>query len=139
VSETSEKTVSVTKPERTTGAKDAADTATGAGAKGTTRTGAPSKLPLPLTVNVVCWAMAAMLVLNFAQAFLLLGWTDTLKAYLITSNAKAKSPQDPFDAVHALYQLRQGSFITAGLYGVMFALLIFALRRTRSASASRSG
>jgi hypothetical protein len=131
VSDTSEKTVSVTKPQQATDAKGAG------GAKGTTRTGAPTKLPPPLTVNLVCWAMGAMLVLNFAQAFLLLGWTDTLKAYLITSNAKAKSPQDPFDAVHALYQLRQGSFITAGLYGVMLALLIFALRRTRSASASR--
>jgi hypothetical protein len=144
VSDTSEKTVSVTKPQS---APDATSTgsANGTGTTGNTgntedttaRGKAPSKLPPPRTVNLVCLAMAAMIVLNFAQAFLLLGWTDTLKAYLITSNANAKTPQDPFDAVHALYQLRQGSFITAGLYGVMLALLIFALRRTRSASASR--
>ena len=134
MSDTSEKTVSVTKPKS---APDATSTGSANGTGNTedttTRGKAPSKLPPPRTVNLVCLAMAAMIVLNFAQAFLLLGWTDTLKAYLITSNANAKTPQDPFDAVHALYQLRQGSFITAGLYGVMLALLIFALRRTRSA------
>jgi hypothetical protein len=128
VTDASAKTVSMNKPKAT---RDAPPSTTSGGTR------PPTKLRPPLTVNLVCVAMAVMIVCNFLQAFLLLGWTDTLKAYVISSNANAKTPQDPFDAVHAVYSLRQGSFIQAGLFGVMLALLIFALRRTRSASASR--
>lgn len=128
MSDTSAKTVSMNKPQDKTTSGTPSSTGSG---------GAPTKIPPPRTINLLCWAMGLMIVLNFVQAFLLLGWTDTLKAYVITSNANAKTPQDPFDAVHAVYQLRQGAFVTAALYGVMLALLIFAFRRTRSASASR--
>lgn len=129
MSDTSAKTVSMNKSQDKTASGTTSSTGSGGGA--------PVKITPPLTVNLLCWALGLMVVLNFAQAFLLLGWTDQLKAYVIRSNANAKTPQDPFDAVHAVYQLRQGAFITAVLYGVMLTLLIFAFRRTRSASASR--
>lgn len=91
----------------------------------------------PVTINVVSAVMAVMVVGYVLQALLLLGNTDMLKRYAIHSNANAKNPQDPFDAVHAVYTMRQSAFFTGALFGILIILLAVALRRTRSASASR--
>lgn len=102
------------------------------GTSGAARTVAP-----PSTINAATTAMLVMVVGNLLFALLLLGNTAMLQRYVLHANATASSPQDPFDAVHAVYALRQGAFLTAALYGVLLLVLAFGLRRQRGASACR--
>jgi hypothetical protein len=89
----------------------------------------------PRTIDYATAALVVMVVASVARALLLLGNTSTLTAYAIAQNAK--KPVKGFDAVQAVHQFRSGALITAVVIGLALLLLAWALRRTRSASASR--
>jgi hypothetical protein len=78
-----------------------------------------------------------MCVAGLARALLLFGNTSTLLAYVTKQNAKAKHPDKNFDAVKAVHQFRESTLLSAVVVGVALLLLAWALRRPRSASASR--
>jgi hypothetical protein len=89
----------------------------------------------PRTIDYATVALVVMVVASVARALLLLGNTAMLTAYAIKQNAK--KPVKDFDAVKAVHQFRSGALITAVVIGLALLLLAWALRRTRSASASR--
>jgi hypothetical protein len=104
-----------------------------------TRQGRPpvENIKPPRTIDYATAAFAVMIVASLAHALLLLGNTAMLTSYAIKQNAKAKSPVKNFDVVNAVHQYRSGAVITAVVIGLALVLLGWALRRTRSASASR--
>ena len=106
-----------------------------------TKAGGPAQpvphIKPPRTIDYACVAMGVMVVATWAQALLLLGNTGKLAAYLTDLNKHAKKPQANFDALKSVHHLRQQNFFQAVLYTVVVLLLIWAMRRARSASASR--
>jgi hypothetical protein len=89
----------------------------------------------PRTIDYATAALMVMIVAGFARALLLLGNTPTLTKFVIDQNAK--KPQKNFDAASSVHQLRSGALISAVVIAVALGLLAWAIRRTRSASASR--
>jgi hypothetical protein len=94
-------------------------------------------VPAPQSINLACIALAVMFVGGFARALLLLGNTSTLLSYATDVNKKAKKPDKNFDAVKAVHQFRESALVQAAVIGVILLLLAWALRRSRSASATR--
>jgi hypothetical protein len=94
-------------------------------------------VPIPRTIDLACVALLVMFVGGFARALLLLGNTSTLLSYAIATNKKAKKPDKNFDAVHAVHQFRESALVQAAVIGIALLLLAWALRRSRSASATR--
>jgi hypothetical protein len=107
--------------------------------KPTTRSARPpvENIKPPRTIDYATVALVTMVVAGVARALLLLGNTSMLTAYAIKQNKNAKNPDKNFDVVKAVHQFREGAIFTALIIGVVLLLLAWALRRTRSASASR--
>jgi hypothetical protein len=95
---------------------------------------------VPPIINLVTGVMAAMVVGLVARALVLLGSTSTLQGYVIYANSKAKKPDKNFtatDVANAVHDYRISGLANAAVVGVATLLLIWALRSTRTASASR--
>ena len=112
--------------------RDGAASAGGASGRGAVATVRP-----PMTINLAGAALAAVVVFMAVRALGLLGSSSMLKAYLIDANKKAKKPKNPFDVDGALHTLRQGALLNLLIFGVVMLLLVWAMRRPRSASSSR--
>lgn len=102
----------------------------------------PSRPPVdnikpPLTIDLASLALVVMFVAGIARGLLLLGNTAMLTRFEIHQNATAKHPKKDFDAAHALHQFREGAIVQGLVIGIALLLLAWALRRTRSASATR--
>ncbi len=89
----------------------------------------------PRTIDYATAAIALMAAAGIVQALLLLGNTAILTAYVTKANEK--KPVKNFDPVSAVHTLRSGSILMGIILAVALLLLAWALRRTRSASASR--
>lgn len=101
----------------------------------------PKQLPTPRTIDLACLAMILVAVASVARGLLLLGSTSTLTSYLVNANNKAgdkkKTPYGA-DQINAdLHSLRQGTLVMGLVIAVALTLLVFAVRRARSASGSR--
>jgi len=101
----------------------------------------PKRLPTPRTIDLACLAIALAAVGTLVRGLLLLGSTSTLHTYLVNNNNKAgskkKTPYGP-DQINAdIHSLRQGTLIMGVVIAVALALLVYAVRRARSASGSR--
>jgi hypothetical protein len=85
--------------------------------------------------------MIVVAVGTVARGLLLLGSTSTLTTYLVNTTNKAgskkKTPYGPDQIASDIHQLRQGTLIMGVVIAVALALLVFAVRRARSASGSR--
>jgi hypothetical protein len=96
----------------------------------------------PRTIDLACAALGVTIGALVLRGLLLLGYTGTLQNYLISVNRKADKPKKHYgvgsSALNAdLHQLRQATLVNVAVVAVALLLLIFALRRTRSASGSR--
>ena len=94
-------------------------------------------VPIPRMINLACAALGLVVFSLLVRALGLLGSSATLRSYLITANNNAKSPVKNFDVNSALHTLRVGAFVNLVVYAVVFGLLVWALRRPRSAAPSR--
>ena len=96
---------------------------------------------MPRTMKIACALLVAMVVAGLARALLLLGSTSTLRDYVIYANNHAGSKKDKTftetDIVNAIHSVRQGSLTQAAIIGIALLLLTWALRSSRTASASR--
>jgi hypothetical protein len=91
----------------------------------------------PRTIDYACIAMMGIALAQWLRALLLLGHTSTLRAVVIDANRHAKNPVKNFDALKHVHDLRVTAFSQAALTTLVLLLLIWALRRPRSASPSR--
>jgi hypothetical protein len=89
----------------------------------------------PRVIDYASAALMVMIVAGFVRALLLLGGTSTLTKFVVDQNTK--KPQKGFNAANSVHQLRTGAVISAVVLAVALGLLAWAIRRTRSASASR--
>jgi hypothetical protein len=117
-----------------------ANTAKATGKVSMSKAGRPARPPVenikpPRTIDYATAALMVMIVAGFVRALLLLGNTSTLTKFVIDQNHK--KPQKGFDATNSVHQLRTSAVISAVVLAVALGLLAWALRRTRSASASR--
>jgi hypothetical protein len=94
-------------------------------------------VPPPRTIDLACLALVVMTLAGFIRGLLLLGHDQMLLAYVTKANHDAKKPDKNFDAVKAVHTLRESGFLSAVVYGIVFLLLAWALRRSRPASITR--
>lgn len=95
---------------------------------------------IPRTINLACAALAAAVLVALIRALGLLGSTNALARFLKHANDISKTPKKNYtlaDAANDVPKLRQSAFINFVLLAVLIAMLIWGLRRTRSASPSR--
>ncbi len=107
----------------------------GAGATGGVRPAV--SIAVPRTINLACVALSGIVLGMAVRAIGVSGSTPTMKKYLIVANSKAKTPKTNYDPTQDLHNFRQGATVNLLLLAVIAALLIWAMRRPRSASASR--
>lgn len=94
----------------------------------------------PRTIDLASLAMLVMIAIGILRAILLLGNDALLLKFVRHANATSKSPDKHFtatDAANAVHSMRSGAAINAVVIGIALLLLIWAMRRTRSASISR--
>lgn len=96
-----------------------------------------AKVPVPRMIDLAGLALVVMTVAGFVRGLLLLGHDQMLLAYVTKANHDAKKPDKNFDAVKTVHTLRESAFLSAIVYGVVFLLLAWALRRSRAASITR--
>ena len=95
---------------------------------------------MPITIKVAIGAMIVELIAGLLQALTLRGSTAELTKYLVYTNSKAKKPKNPYtasDIVNDLHSLRTSALVVAALSAVVLLMIIYMMRRPRSASASR--
>lgn len=100
----------------------------------------PSAPPLPTTVKAAIAAVGAMILFSLLEALSAFGSTATFTKLLEQTNAKAKTPKNPYTAqqiAHDLHQFRTGTLIQAVVVSIAFVLLAMTLRSVRSASIGR--
>ena len=97
--------------------------------------------PLPMTMLAVFAAMIFIIIGSLIRVFAIgIGHTSALTTYLIYANSKAKKPKNPYtaaDITKDLHSIRVGTVANAVLLTVLMLVLIWGLRRARSAWASR--
>lgn len=94
----------------------------------------------PRTIDLAGVALVVTLAIGIVRAFLMLGYTAQLTKFVRHANATSKSPDKHFtaaDAAHAVHTVRTSGFVNAAVVAVALLLLLWAMRRTRSASISR--
>ncbi|HZZ97935.1 MAG TPA: hypothetical protein VFE19_12995 [Jatrophihabitantaceae bacterium] len=105
------------------------------------RAGRPVRAPVanikaPRTIDYASAAIVLMVAANAAYALLLhFAGAAQLTAYAIKANQK--KPVKNFDAAKTVSTFRSSAILSAVIIGLALLLLVWALRRTRSASASR--
>jgi hypothetical protein len=124
----------------TANSANAGDAAHTAGKVSMTKAGRPARPPVenitpPRTIDYATVALLVIVIAAVARAALLLGNNSALTKFVTDQNAK--KPQKTFDAASSVHQLRTGAVISAVIIAVALGLLAWAMRRTRSASASR--
>ncbi len=104
----------------------------GRGARGDT----PAVTP-PKSIERARAAIGVVVLALVVRALGLLGSTESLRRYLADQNDNAKKPIKNYDVDGALHSLRVGSLIQTAVMAIALGLLVYALRRARSASGSR--
>ncbi len=94
----------------------------------------------PKTIDLATGAIGVVILGLAGRALGLLGSTGTLNSYLIDLNARAKKPVANYVRDHLagdLHSLRVSAVIQSIVVAVALVLIVFALRRTRTAGGSR--
>jgi hypothetical protein len=94
-------------------------------------------IAIPRAINLACAALGTVVLGMLIRAIGMNGSTATMRQYLIDANKKAKTPKKNYDPTSDLQNLRHAGWFNVILLAVIVGLLIWSLRRTRSASMSR--
>lgn len=144
MSQTPENTATPRPSLRKEPAKTGAGKPTGKAAGKPAKAGAderPTKLATPRTIDYACIALGVTALALVVRGLGMLGFTHELQQFLITSNNNAGSKKKPnYIRDHLatdLHALRQGTLLMGVVIALALVLLIFALRRVRTASGSR--
>jgi hypothetical protein len=101
----------------------------------------PTRLATPRTIDYACIALGVTALALVVRGLSMLGFTNELQQFLINSNNNAKDKKKPNyvrDHLAAdLHALRQGTLLMGVVIAIALTLLIFAVRRVRTASGSR--
>jgi hypothetical protein len=97
------------------------------------------KVPTTRTIDLTAVAGGLLALALWVRGLGLLGHQSALLKYAAHVNATAKKPDKNFDAANYVHGVRLSAFVTAAILTVVVALLVWAMRRTRSASVSRWG
>ena len=97
------------------------------------------KVPTTRTIDLAAVAGGLLALALWVRGLGLLGHQSALLKYAVHLNATAKKPDKNFDAANYVHGLRLSAFVTAAILTVIVGLLVWAMRRTRSASVSRWG
>lgn len=97
------------------------------------------KVPTTRTIDLAALVAGLLALALWVRALGLLGHQSGLEKYAIQLNQKADKPDKNFDAANYVHSVRLSAFVTAALLTAIMVLLIWAMRRTRSASVSRWG
>lgn len=97
------------------------------------------RVPTTRTIDLAAVAGGLLALALWVRGLGLLGNDSGLQKYAIHLNAKADKPDKNFDPADYVHGLRLSAFVTAAILTVIVLLLVVAMRRTRSASASRWG
>ncbi len=95
------------------------------------------KVTPPKTIELACLAIGLAILGMGGRALGLLGSSGTLGNYLSNLNAKAKNPVKNYNVADAVHSYRISTLIQSAVVALALLMLVFALRRTRSASGSR--
>jgi hypothetical protein len=97
------------------------------------------RVPPTRTIDLAALTAGLLVLALWVRGLGVLGDDAGLEQYANRLNAKADKPDKNFDAANYVHSLRLSAFVTAAILTFVLVLLVAAMRRTRSASASRWG